>query len=113
MSIRFSMVVLCGVVAFAFSGQGFARGDKVAGAEKAEEVCATCHAADGNGIDSTYPRLAGQYADYMAKALEDYRSGARQNAVMAGFATTLSDEDIENLSAYYASLQGLVDLKIK
>ena len=94
-------------------GPSIARGDKQAGAKKAEELCATCHAADGNGIDSTYPRLAGQYADYMEKALEDYRSGARKNAIMAGFAITLSDEDIENLSAYYAGMKGLKDLKIK
>ncbi len=90
-----------------------AKGDLVAGAQKAQEVCAACHGMDGNGIDPTYPRLAGQYADYMAKALRDYRSGDRSNAIMAGFATTLTDEEIENLAAYYASLEGLVDLKIK
>ena len=66
-------------------------------------VCQACHGTDGNGTgDGQYPRIAGQYADYLAKALEDYKSGARANPIMAGFATTLSKEDIDNLSAFYA-----------
>ncbi len=108
-----SIKFVAALLALTIASAAEARGDKVAGAQKAEEVCATCHGMDGNGIDPSYPRLAGQYADYMAKTLEDYRSGARQNAVMAGFATTLTDDDIENLAAYYASLEGLIDLKIK
>ena len=68
------------------------------------QICQACHGADGNGIgDPQYPLLAGQYADYLAKALRDYKSGARQNAIMLGFASTLSDEDIDNLAAFYAS----------
>ena len=73
-------------------------------------VCQACHGPDGNGIgDPQYPNLAGQYADYLAKALHDYKSGARKNAIMAGFATTLSDEDIANLSAFFASQTGPLD----
>lgn len=68
------------------------------------QICQACHGPDGNGIgDPQYPLLAGQYADYLAKALHDYKSGARQNAIMLGFASTLSDEDIANLAAFYAS----------
>jgi len=77
-------------------------------------VCQTCHGLDGVGIDETYPKLAGQFSSYMEKALQDYRSGARKNAIMQGFAATLSDEDIKNVSMYYSTLKEnrLKDLKI-
>ena len=79
--------------------------DKEAGKKKAEQVCASCHGLDGVGIIPTYPNLAGQYVDYLTKALKDYRSGQRSNAIMAGFAATLSDEEIQNLAYYYATLK--------
>ena len=67
-------------------------------------LCQACHGVDGNGIgDPQYPLLAGQYADYLEKALRNYRSGERTNAIMQGFASTLSDEDIVNLAAYFSS----------
>ncbi|WP_223788448.1 c-type cytochrome [Marinicella meishanensis] len=90
-------------------------GDAEKGKEKAQQVCATCHGMDGVGIDDTYPKLAGQYADYMEQALKDYRSGNRKNAIMAGFAATLTDEDIANLAKYYSTLKEnrLTDLTIK
>jgi cytochrome c553 len=84
------------------SALAFAKGDVEAGKAKSV-VCQACHGADGNGTgDGQYPRIAGQYADYLAKALHDYKSGARPNAIMAGFAGTLSEEDIENLSEFYS-----------
>lgn len=76
-------------------------GDVEAG-RKAAHACVSCHAEDGNPQD-TYPRLAAQYQDYLVKVLEEYRSGTRKNAVMNGIAANLSDEDIKNISAYYAS----------
>jgi len=89
--------------------------DKEAGKEKAQQVCASCHGMDGIGIIPTYPNLAGQYVDYLTKALKDYRSGVRSNAIMAGFSATLSDEDIRNLAYYYATLKDnrlpVLDLK--
>lgn len=86
------------------AGSAFAsRGDIAAGKEKAV-VCQACHGADGNAVDPQYPRLAGQYRDYIARALHEYKSGGRKNPIMAGFATPLSDEDIQNLAAYFASL---------
>lgn len=70
-------------------------------------TCQACHGTDGNGTgDPQYPRLAGQHADYIVKALKDYRSGARANAIMAGFAGTLSDQDIADLAAFYAAQSG-------
>ncbi|HST27891.1 MAG TPA: cytochrome c [Rudaea sp.] len=68
--------------------------------------CAACHGADGNSTATIYPRLAGQYHDYLARALREYRSGERQNAIMAGFAKTLSDADIDKLSRYFAAMPG-------
>ena len=81
-------------------------GNAAAGAEKAK-TCASCHGATGDeSLDDTYPRLAGQYPEYLAKALRDYKSGARENAIMAGFAQGLSDTDIDDLAAYFGSQDG-------
>jgi cytochrome c553 len=94
------------------SGAASAAGDADAGKAKAA-ACAACHGPDGNaGIDPQYPRLAGQYRDYLAKALHEYKSGDRKNPLMAGFAGTLSDADIEDLASYFSSLDGskLTDL---
>jgi cytochrome c553 len=81
-------------------------GDVAAGAKKAE-VCAACHGKDGNTpIDPSYPRLAGQYRDFLYQALMDYKSERRKNAIMVAQAKQLSKSDIDNLAAYYASLPG-------
>lgn len=77
--------------------------DVQAGATKAKEVCQACHGMDGNSTVPDYPKLGGQRPDYIAKALRDYKSGARKNAIMAGFAGTLSTADIDNVAAYYSS----------
>ena len=69
---------------------------------KATELCVACHGPDGVGITPLYPTLAGQHADYLDRALRDYRDGGRKNAIMAGFVTGLTDEDIKGLAAYYA-----------
>ena len=77
--------------------------DLSAGAAKAKEVCAACHGLDGNSPQPDYPKLGGQYADFLAKALRDYKSGARKNPIMQGFAAGLSRKDIDNLAAHYAA----------
>ena len=77
--------------------------DVAAGQAKVQQVCQACHGIDGNSQAADYPKLGGQYPDYLAKALRDYKSGARKNPIMAGFAATLTDKDIENVAAYYAS----------
>jgi len=77
-----------------------------AGAEKAKP-CAACHGADFNTpISADIPRLAGQQADYLARALTDYKSGARKNPVMGGQAAALSAQDIQDVAAYVNSLSG-------
>ena len=85
--------------------------DVAAGAAKAKEICSACHGADGNSTDVNNPRLAGQHPDYLAKALRDYKSGERNNAIMKGFAATLSKADIENLSAYFSSQKSSLSAK--
>jgi len=71
------------------------------------QTCVACHGPDGVGILPEYPTLAGQHGDYISKALHDYRSGERQNAIMNGFATQLSDADIEAVAAHFARQKGL------
>lgn len=78
-------------------------GDVTAGKAKAQS-CAGCHGEDGNSVaGSGFPRLAGQYESYIVKTLQDYKSGKRKNPMMNGIAATLSEEDMENVAAYYAS----------
>jgi cytochrome c553 len=66
-------------------------------------TCVACHGTDGIGIAPEYPTLAGQHADYLERALTDYKKGGRKNVIMAGFASQLSDRDIKALAAYYAA----------
>ncbi len=88
--------------------------DLIKGKEKADAVCAACHGKDGNTpSDPSYPRLAGQHRDFLERALIDYQREQRKNAIMVGQAKTLSRADIDNVSAYYASLPGQLTLKKK
>jgi len=87
-----------------------AKGDVAAGQKKAQ-VCEACHGATGMSVDPIYPHLAGQYKSYIEQSLKEYRSGKRTNAIMAGFAANLSNQDIEDLAAWFASQEGLRDLK--
>lgn len=80
-----------------------AGGDPAAGKTKAA-ACMGCHGAEGLGNGNT-PPLAGKDAQYLAKQMRAYRSGARQHAAMNMMAKPLSDRDIANLAAYYASLK--------
>lgn len=77
------------------------KGNPEAGKQKSAS-CAACHGPDGNSPTPTFPRLAGQHEDYMVRALQDYKSGARKNAIMNGMAAPLSDRDMLDLAAYYA-----------
>jgi cytochrome c553 len=86
--------------------------DYDAGKAKAE-VCAACHGADGNSQITIYPKLAGQYKNYLINTLSSYKSGSRKNAIMNGFAAGLSDQDIEDLSEYFSKQDGLKVLPMK
>lgn len=83
-------------------------GDPVVGKKKAS-ACGSCHGEDGNSDNAMFPKLAGQYSSYIVKALKNYKTGARKNAMMNGMAETLSEEDMEDIAAFYASQKkGLV-----
>lgn len=69
----------------------------------AESVCAGCHGADGNAPAPTFPKLAGQHPDYIAKQLKEFKSGVRANPIMTGMAAALEEADMKALGAYYAS----------
>ena len=98
------MVLTMGMVAlFAVIGTAQAAGDVQAGKTKAA-ACAACHGANGEG-KAPNPALAGKSEDELAQAMKDYKSGKRPNAIMKTFATPLSDQDIANVAAYYASLK--------
>lgn len=90
-------------IAAFFAGEPLKSNGKAEGTppEKAQ-TCVACHGEDGIGIVPQYPTLSGQHADYLARALTDYKRGGRKNAIMAGFAGTLTAADIKALAEYYA-----------
>ena len=84
--------------------QAMAAGDAEAGKAKAAP-CAACHGQDGNKtLTGTYPKLAGQGEEYLVKQLENFKSGTRENAVMQGQVAGMSEQDMQDVAAYYASL---------
>ncbi len=85
----------------------WAGGNPEAGKEKAA-TCVACHGETGVSPTPAFPSLAGQHASYIVAALRQYKSGDRTNPVMAAFVTALTDEDIEDLAAFYAAQEGLV-----
>lgn len=86
---------------------GVAQAANPAAGKEKSKTCAACHGPDGNSAAPDFPRLAGQHYDYLVKALSDYKSGDRKNAIMAPLANTLSKRDIEDLAAFYSRQQGL------
>lgn len=93
------------------SSSGLPAGNAAAGAKLAEtknaktgQACVDCHGAAGNApIDPSYPKLGGQYHDYVAHALQMYRDGDRKQALMASQAAELTDQQIADLAAYFGS----------
>lgn len=86
-------------------------GDATAGQGKAA-ACGACHGLDGNSTDPQYPRLAGQSEQYIASQLLQFKSGKRMNPIMMGFASTLSEQDMHDVGAYFATkspLPGVAD----
>lgn len=96
------------VAAFvAFAAHGAMAADAAAGAKIADAQCAACHGKDGKTpTDPSYPKIAGQYEDYLVKALNDYHKGARKNPIMGAIAKPLTKRDMQDLAAYFASLPG-------
>ena len=86
-------------------------GDATAGQAKSA-ACGACHGMDGNSTDPQYPKLAGQSEQYIVHQLENFKSGKRQNPIMLGMATPLSEQDMHDIGAYFASkprLPGVAD----
>jgi len=86
------------------AGSAQAGGDAAKGKQKAAQVCAACHGPDGNKPSAPdQPVLSGQYADYLERALSDYKNGRRKNAIMSGMVKDLSKQDIADLAAWFSS----------
>lgn len=83
----------------------YAEGNAVAGKEKSAP-CAACHGADGNSAAPNFPKIAGQHANYLYKQLMEFKNGKRKDASMAGMVASLSEADMHDLAAYYASQTG-------
>jgi cytochrome c553 len=79
--------------------------DLVKGEATFTAVCAACHGADGNSGSPVNPKLAQQHPEYLVKQLQEFKSGKRNNAIMKGFATALSDDDMKNIAYWAASKQ--------
>ncbi|OMG52873.1 cytochrome c4 [Azonexus hydrophilus] len=90
------------------SEQAPAKADPAKGKLVAESICVACHGADGNSMTSANPHLAGQIEPYIYKQLSNFKAAdgkpaARDNAIMAGMVAALTDEDMKNVAAWYAS----------
>ncbi|MDF1821190.1 MAG: c-type cytochrome [Alcanivoracaceae bacterium] len=99
---KFSKVVMALVCSLAVAPAMALEGDADAGKNKAA-VCGACHGADGNSDAPANPKLAGQGEAYLVKQLMNFKSGERENAIMMGQAQGLSEQDMADLAAYYAS----------
>lgn len=97
-----------GAVLVLVSGQALANGNIARGKQKAV-TCFACHGVDGNAVDPQYPRLAGQYDEYLQQALHEYKDGRRKNPIMMGMVAALTDQDIEDVAAYFSSLPSKLD----
>jgi cytochrome c553 len=84
------------------SGLVSAQGNVNAGSEKAR-ACQVCHGKGGKSTNPTYPRRAGQHAKYIIKQLKAFKSGTRKDPIMNGMAATLSEQDMEDVAAYFES----------
>ncbi len=106
---RNALLALCLVACATASAQAPApRPDPARGQQIAAGACAACHGPDGNSALPANPRLNGQHAEYLVKQLQDYalpadHRAARVNAIMAGFAATLTPEDRRHVAAWYAA----------
>lgn len=99
---RYQVISALAFLVFAVSGaQAAPEGNPDAGKQKAQ-ACAGCHGPDGNSASPTFPKLAGQHASYTYKQLMDFKQGNRENAIMAGQVSGLSEQDMADLAAFYA-----------
>jgi cytochrome c553 len=100
-----ALIALTPAITSANETKGPAKPDLVRGQEKAAQICAACHTFDGSRGTPANPILQGQHTEYLVKQLKEFKAGTRANAVMAGMAGMLSEEDMNNVAAFYASKQ--------
>src|SRR5215212_4943345 len=93
------------LIAAALAASAGRAADAQAGRQKVAGLCQACHGMDGLSKNPEAPNLAGQLENYLAKALGEYRSGARQNESMNIAAKDLTDEEVANVAAYYSSIE--------
>ncbi len=98
-----ALATLFAVSAMADEAKEPAKPDLAKGGTISATVCAACHTSDGSRGIPTNPILQGQHADYLVKQLSEFKSGKRDNAIMKPMASTLSDDDMRNVAAFYAS----------
>jgi len=98
---RTLMLAVLGM-ALSVTSSAMAAGNVAAGKKQAA-VCAACHGADGNSLSDAFPKLAGQHEGYIVKQLMEFKNGARQNALMAPMVANLTEQDMADLGAYFAS----------
>ncbi len=101
-----SSIIFAAATAFSFSTlaeQAPVKPDLAKGEASFAAVCASCHGADGNSGSPANPKLSQQHPEYLIKQLQEFKSGKRNNAVMTGFASALSDQDMKNIAYWLAS----------
>jgi len=98
-----ALAALFATSVMADEAKGPAKPDLAKGETISKTVCAACHTADGSRGIPTNPILQGQHADYLVKQLTEFKAGKRDNAVMKPMASTLSDDDMRNVAAFYES----------
>jgi cytochrome c553 len=98
--------VVLSMAALALAGSfGAAQAGDVAAGKAKSATCAGCHGGNGISMVPMYPNLAGQKEQYLVKQLKAFRDGSRTDPTMSAMAKPLSDADIDNLAAYFASLK--------
>jgi len=98
-------LISCALVLAFSTPLAIAGGDATAGKTKSA-ACASCHGAEGISPTSAFPNIGGQYESYLLRSIKRYKSGERQNAIMQGMVAALSEDDMADLAAYYASVPG-------
>ena len=96
------LLATCAASVMANESQPAAKADVAKGEAISNGVCVACHTNDGSRGSPANPILQGQHPEYLAKQLSEFKAGKRVNAIMKGFATTLSEQDMKNVAAYYA-----------
>ncbi|MEJ2116169.1 MAG: cytochrome c [Gammaproteobacteria bacterium] len=110
-----SLFVVAAASSFASEEESHKSSHETAPAKSGAEVakqCVACHGEDGNSPTPNFPRIAGQHADYMFHSLMSYKNGDRKNAIMAGIVAALSEDEMKNVSEFFASQSGLSPVRI-